>query len=221
MVAVLLTIRRLGYSITNLAEAEGVTVQAEPRVYTTDGQAVWDAIILRCPIAVLFVISSTIRIWKLRYSLASNVASPRVDCQVREEAHAAVAARAYRADIFSSYLYAPVTNQVPGSTSAGVYCSSRARIYESVPIVAGRFVVPQLASTLVATSIERKLVAARVPALIINTLHPSISYVSAFVGVNVSGFSNDMVGVVPQVLPTIKRSSVFPADFPMIRILYP
>lgn len=43
---------------------------------------------------------------------------------------------------------------------------------------------------------------------------------SPVVGVNVRGLSRYTVGVVPEVFATMNRSSTFPADFPIIRILY-
>ena len=103
----------------------------------------------------------------------------------------------------------------------GVNCSSRATIYESVPTVAGRFVVHSFASRFDATSIDRKLVAASTQALSINTRPHKISYVSVAVGVNESGASSVTVGVVQPVLPIMNLSSTFPAVFPIIRILYP
>ena len=113
-----------------------------------------------------------------------------------------------------------MTKPVQGSTSAGAYCSSSALIYESVA-GAGSHTVHSFARTFVATSIDLKLVATIVPAFNINTFPQRISYVSALVGVKVKGLSSVRVGVVPPVFPIINRSSTFPADFHMIRTLYP
>ena len=77
--------------MTNFAVADGVTVHALPSVYTALGQAVCEAMILRCPTAVLFVRSATTRIWKFLYSFARSVASPPVACPVILDAPMAVA----------------------------------------------------------------------------------------------------------------------------------
>lgn len=62
--------------MTYFADADGCTVHAVPRVYTGVGQAVCDAMILRCPTDVGLVRSWTILIWKFRYSLARISESP-------------------------------------------------------------------------------------------------------------------------------------------------
>ena len=75
--------------------------------------------------------SSTIRIWKLRYSLASTAASPPAAVPVMLVAAVAVAVSTSK-------------NPLPGSVSNGTYDSSRPRKQESVQSVAGRFVVARL-----------------------------------------------------------------------------
>ena len=83
----------------------------------------------------------------------------------------------------------------------------------------GNHAVPQFARRFDATSNERKDVATIAAALSMKTLHERISYVSAVVGVKLRALSRRIVGVVPPVFHTIILSSIFPTDFPMIRIL--
>ena len=88
-------------------------------------------------------------------------------------------------------------------------------------MVAGRFVVPRLARVFVETSNDRNTVAASVPAESIITRPPRISYLDPDAGVKVKALSTRIVGVVPLVLPTMYRSSTFPAVVSIIRILNP
>lgn len=122
-----------GFSITNFAFADGCTVQLAPIVYTGDGQAVCDAIIARCPLAVGVVVSSTIRIWKLRYSLAITQASHQVTCPVIVFAVFAVACR----QLYSPLLYVavPTKNPSPDLLSNGTYFSSSTIPDDDVAVV--------------------------------------------------------------------------------------
>lgn len=94
-------------------------------------------------------------------------------------------------------------------------------MYESVAIVVGKLVFDREVKAFATISYERNDVAAIAHALNMYTTPPRISYVSAVVGVNDRGALSHMVGVVPAVFATMKRSSTFHADFPIILILKP
>ena len=75
---------------------------------------------------------------------------------------------------------------------------------ESVPMVAGRLVVDRpVESVLLATSNDRQMLAAVVPAPSMNTRPATISYRAPVLGVKPNEDCTVMVGVVPAVLPTM------------------
>ena len=108
------------------------------------------------------------RIWKFRYSFATTTASPPEARPVIVPAAEAVAVMASRPPPVASVSVAPRTMPSPGLWLYGVYCSSRTSMAESVLMVAGRLVVPRLASVLLAGSKVRKAPAATEPAFSIN-----------------------------------------------------
>jgi hypothetical protein len=92
----------------------------------------------------------------------------------------------------------------------------------SVAMVAGKFVVDKpVDSVLDATSKDRQMFAAVVPAPSMNKRPDRISYLAPVEGVKVNAAATLIVGVVPALFPTINLSSVLPAVVSVIRSLNP